>query len=199
MKKFTLVAFLLVAFIAGTFANGNGKSSHSVDASKSEVKWVGEKVTGKHEGGISVKEGSLELKNGKLKGGSFIIDMTSITCTDLEGGTRDKLLGHLKSDDFFGVDNYKTSTLTITKVTDKGSNKFEVKANLTIKGQTHPVTFQTTLTENGAEVSADATIKVDRTKYGIKYGSGSFFDNLGDKAIDNEFTLTVKLVGKKNA
>ena len=109
MKKVNLIALLLIGMVATAFANGKGTAKKvKVNTAESEIKWVGEKVTGKHEGTIQLKDGSLELKNGKLKGGSFVIDMTTIACTDLEGEYAQKLEGHLESDDFFGTANHKT-------------------------------------------------------------------------------------------
>ena len=117
--------------------------------------------------------------------------MNSIAVTDLQAGKgKEKLEGHLKADDFFGVDKFGTSTLEFKKIAAKGSDIYTVTADLTIKGKTQSVTFDLTL-GNG---TARTAFKVDRTKYDIKYGSGSFFDNLGDKAINDEFELTVVLV-----
>jgi polyisoprenoid-binding protein YceI len=115
--------------------------------------------------------------------------MTSIVTTDLTGEYKDKLEGHLKSDDFFGVEKFNTATLVITKVKAIGKNTYNASANLTIKGKTNPVTFDISIVGNKANV----TLKVDRTKYDIRYGSASFFDNLQDKAINNEFDLIVNL------
>jgi len=117
--------------------------------------------------------------------------MNSLSCSDLKAGEgKEKLEGHLKSADFFGTDKYATSTLVFKTVASKGNNVYTVTADLTIKDKTNPVTFDLTVKGN----TASAALKVDRTKYDIKYGSGSFFDNLGDKAIDNEFELKVALV-----
>ena len=119
---------------------------------------------------------------GKLTGGEFEVDMTSLISTDLEGEYKGKLEGHLKSDDFFGVENHPSSTLVFT-------NSYEVKGDLTIKGITKPVTFDVSVYGS----KATATLKVDRAQYNVKYGSGSFFDDLGDKTIYDEFDLVVDL------
>lgn len=194
MKKIGLITLMLFGIMASALATGNTKPNKlTVDASKSEVKWVGEKVSGKHEGNVNVKSGALEMKNGQLKGGEFVIDMNTMTCTDLQGEWGDKLVGHLKSDDFFGTATFPTASLKITKAKAKGNGNYEVTADLTIKGITKPVTFDASVSEEGDGVSASASIKIDRTKYNIKYGSASFFDNLADKAISDEFTIDVKL------
>lgn len=186
---------MLFGVMTSAMATGNAKPNKlKVDASKSVLKWVGEKVTGKHEGNISVKSGSLEMKNGQLKGGEFIIDMGSMTCTDLQGEYGQKLIGHLKSDDFFSTSKFPTATLKITKAKSLGDGKYKVDADLTIKGITESVSFETTVNSEGDAISALAKITVNRTKYNIKYGSASFFDNLANKAISDDFTIDVNLV-----
>jgi polyisoprenoid-binding protein YceI len=161
-----------------------------VDIAKSKITWVGKKVTGQHTGTITLRSGTLDFNNNALSGGMFEMDMTTISCTDLTGEYAGKLVGHLKSDDFFGVEKHKTASFKITKVMPGSkANSYRVEGNMTIKGITAPVSFEAML-ENG---KATAKIVIDRTKYDIKYGSGSFFDNLGDKAIDNNFELDVML------
>lgn len=174
------------------------KTNMKVDTKKSTLTWTGKKVTGEHTGHISIKEGTLEVEGSKLIGGIFTIDMNSITCTDLDNKEyNDKLVGHLKSEDFFGVDTHKEAKLLIKSVTQKDKNQVEIKGDLTIKGKALPITFPATVETDGKTLKAKAKIEVDRTKYDIKYGSGSFFDNLGDKAIDNIFTIEVDLVAAK--
>jgi polyisoprenoid-binding protein YceI len=114
--------------------------------------------------------------------------MTSINTTDLEGDYKNKLDGHLKANDFFGVKKYPKATLDFTSVT-KNETNYSVVGDLTIKGITNKIAFDLEVSENKATTS----FKIDRTKYGIKYGSASFFDGLKDKAIYNEFDLTVSL------
>ena len=184
IKSFGLLVLALTlttAVFAGT---------QKVDVAKSSVKWLGKKVTGEHTGTISVKEGSLDVANGKVTGGKVVIDMNSVTDTDLtDPAWNAKLIGHLKSDDFFGVATYPTADLVITKV--DGDN---FSGNLTIKGVTLPNTFTATATKDGKSTVYKGTITIDRSKYGLKYGSKSFFDNLGDKVIYDEFTLDFSLV-----
>jgi polyisoprenoid-binding protein YceI len=159
-----------------------------VDITKSSIKWVGHKVTGQHEGTITLQEGTLEFNANQLTGGNFVMDMTTINTTDLQGEYKNKLDGHLKADDFFGVETYKTASLIFTSVTKNGET-YSVTGDLTIKNITNEITFELAVSEN----TASTTFQVDRTKYGIKYGSASFFDGLKDKAIYNEFDLTVSL------
>jgi polyisoprenoid-binding protein YceI len=124
-----------------------------------------------------------------LTGGEFVVDMSSLAATDLEGENKQKLEGHLKSDDFFGVAEHATSTLVFTDIKAKGKNSYEVTGDLTIKGITKPVTFDVSVYGN----KATASLKIDRAQYNVRYGSGSFFDNLGDKTIYDEFDLIVDL------
>jgi polyisoprenoid-binding protein YceI len=186
MKNWKSLAFAILAFVSFT----TNAQTNKISTSKSTIKWTGKKVVGSHEGNISFKDGSLTFKNKVLTGGSFNVDMTTITCTDLKAGEgKESLEGHLKADDFFGTEKHKTSTLVFKTVKSKGKGVYTVTADLTIKGVKNAITFD--LSVNGK--TATTTLKVDRTKYGIKYGSGSFFDGLGDKAISDEFELKINL------
>ena len=160
----------------------------------SKVEWIGRKVTGKHNGTINIKEGVLQIKDGILLGGSFVIDMTSIKVLDMTGEYAAKLEGHLKSDDFFAADAYPTSKLIITQANAKGDGQFEIKGNLTIRDVTKEVTFMTQLTPDGKKYKATTNITIDRSNYNVKYGSGSFFEGLGDKTIYDEFDLAITLI-----
>lgn len=183
MKNVILSVFILLV----GFAQAQNKK---VDVAKSSIQWIGKKVTGAHDGTIKLASGTLVMEKSELKGGKFVVDMTSINVTDLEAGKgKEKLEGHLKADDFFGVDKFATSTLDFKKIAKKSANVYTVTADLTIKNITKPVTFDITINKN----NATANVMIDRTKYDIKYGSGSFFDNLGDKAINDEFELKVNL------
>ena len=188
--KTSLIFSALMLIGSLLFASTEPATTANIDLEKSTINWTGKKVTGEHTGTVSLKSGSLTYENGRLSGGMFEIDMTSITCTDLEGEWNQKLVGHLKSDDFFGVANYATATLNITKVEGGDNGSFNVTADLTIKGKTNPVSFA--VTPDGDSFSANIT--VDRTLYDVKYGSGKFFDGLGDKMIYDNFELAVNLV-----
>jgi polyisoprenoid-binding protein YceI len=169
-----------------------------VNTSKSELTWLGKKVTGEHTGKITLKEGTLTLDGAKLTGGKFVADLTSITCTDIaDKEYNGKLIGHLKSDDFFSVEKHPTATFVVTKAVAKSANVYDVTGNLTIKGITKPVTFPVTVKTTATGAEANGTMVVDRSKYDIKYNSKSFFDNLGDKMINDDFSIDVKLVAAK--
>lgn len=182
MKK--LICVLLVIFTISTIS-----AQTKIDLTKSKINWIGKKITGEHKGTINFKEGSLLFKDQKISGGTFIADMTTLTNTDQSGKDKEKLEGHLKSDDFFNTKNFTTSQLVFKSVSEKSPNSYSVTADLTIKGKTRPITFD--LLVKGQK--ATAYLKIDRTQYGIQYGSGSFFDDLGDRTIYDIFELNVEL------
>ncbi len=190
MKKVikNLTAVAIIAFASFSFI-GIEVDKKEIKTDKSKVVWKGYKVTGSHEGTIAIQSGALSFDADKLVGGEFVIDMTTINSTDLEGEYKGKLDGHLKSADFFGVEKHPTAKLVFTKVEASGKNAYNVTGDLTIKEQTHPITFVISIYGN----KATASLKIDRTKYDIKYGSASFIDGLKDKAIYDEFDLVVDL------
>jgi polyisoprenoid-binding protein YceI len=188
MKK----VFILLTVSTLILSNINAQQKLTADTEKSKLEWLGEKVTGKHEGTISLQSGWLNLKDNKIQSGEFIIDMNSITSNE----NLDRLVGHLKSDDFFGVEKFPTAKLVVTESTAFDKGTATVKGNLTIKGVTNPVEFKAANQKKDDGTWYFANIVVDRTKFNVRYGSGSFFDNLGDKTIYDEFKLKVSLLVK---
>ena len=185
MKTIKILTLFIIAFTCLAFTKNTTKK---VDVEKSVVKWVGYKLTGQHEGTISIKEGELNFENNVLTGGTFTIDMGSINTTDLEGDSKNRLDGHLKDEDFFDVDKYKTAAMVFKEI--KPSDKdYSIKADLTIKGITNEILFNMSV----SETSATANLKIDRTKFNITYKSATFTNILKDKAIYDEFDLIVKL------
>lgn len=184
MKKIkTILAVAIMVFSVTSFAQ-----TFDADVNSSSLKWHGKKVTGEHFGTIKLKSGSFEIKDNKLSSGNFVIDMTSISNTDIEdAGYKAKLEGHLKSDDFFGVEKFPTATLEIKESSKFNDGVASVKGKLSIKNISQPVDFK--VKKEGNKYSTE--LVVDRSKFDVKYGSGSFFDNLGDKMIYDDFTLTV--------
>ena len=175
--------------------------TYQVDVKASKVEWIGEKVTGKHHGTVSLSKGVVYNNHGSL-GGSFIMDMTTIAVSDLEGDKKGKLEGHLKSEDFFSVEKFPTSNFEITSVTPRagyveGGPNFDVSGKLTIKGITNNVTFPAIIKFEGSAMTAKVEMKIDRSKYDIRYGSKTFFPDIGDKAISDEFTLKIDVVANK--
>jgi polyisoprenoid-binding protein YceI len=165
----------------------------------SKVEWFAEKVTGKHNGIVSLKSGSIEIEENNIIGGSFSIDMTSINTTDLKGEYKDKLDGHLKSKDFLNVKEFNTATFKINTVkplkSDEGFNH-TIAGELTIKGITHPIAFPANIKITDGKLAAYGEMTIDRTKYDIKYGSASFFESIGDKAIMDDFIMKISLGAK---
>lgn len=199
MKKLILtLGIAAIALVGMSFTNPPKEVVLKVDAAKSNISWVGKKIGGQHSGNIKLNGGQLALDGNNLKKGAFTIDMNSISCTDLQGEWADKLVGHLKADDFFGVEKNPTSSFVITKVSQVSAGTATITGNLTIKGITQPVSFKANTKFEGENFTATAKgVVVDRTKYDIRYGSKSFFASIGDKAIDDEFTLDITLVAKK--
>ena len=204
MKVITLLLALSIfsfqSFACKTCGCSSKKDSHShgensikkdIDISKSTVKWVGKKVTGSHEGNISIKEGHIHFDDNAFTGGNIVIDMSTIECTDLDGDSKQNIENHLSSDDFFGVKKYPTANLEVISAekVKYSKNKYRVKGILEIKSIKNDVEFEVVIDNSLAKVE----LVIDRTKYDIKYGSGSFFDNLGDKMIYDDFNLSVSL------
>jgi polyisoprenoid-binding protein YceI len=184
-KSFVL-AFLVLLSGNVLFAQGV-----EVNTEKSSVKWMGKKIGRKHEGMIQLKSGYVELQDNKIAAAKIVIDMTSITNTDLENENyNQKLVGHLKSDDFFGVEEYPTATFELTQSSKFTNGKATISGDITIKGKTERISFD--VVQEGKEYKSK--VAIDRSKFDVRYDSNSFFDNLGDKAIDDIFTLDIRLV-----
>lgn len=205
----TTLALLFVSTVIvagpGKPANLNGKlpratkaiaktQTYKVDSQNSKVNWLAKKATGDHNGEISVSNGSLNTENNLLKAATFDIDTRTITDKDLtEKADNDKLISTLKSNTFFDVDKYPKATLVTTSVVHGAGQQYTVNGKLTIKGITNDVTFPATVVISGKKLTANAKITIDRTKYDIKFRSKSFFENLGDKVIYDNFDLDVAL------
>jgi polyisoprenoid-binding protein YceI len=181
---------LLYILLSGLFLlNAGAQQKLSADTTKTKLLWLGEKVTGQHTGTIKLQSGWLNWQDNKIVSGEFNIDMASLKDSE----ANDRLEGHLKSDDFFGVSKFPTAKLVITGSTpfDKGTGV--VDGTLTIKGVTNPIEFKAAMQKKDDGVWFFTNIIIDRTKYNIRYGSGSFIDNLGDKTIYDDFKLKINL------
>lgn len=192
MKKLLTGLSLITGIVLMSFTKPVKTETYKVDTERSTIGWIGRKVTGEHTGTLKLASGELVLAANNVKGGSFIIDMTSLT-SDSE-----KLTGHLKNDDFFSVEKNPTSKFEITSVSPAGSQRVNITGNLTIKGITQSISFPASVKKQGSTIVAAAKgVKVNRAKFDIRYGSKSFFNDIGDKAIDDDFELTINLVAKK--
>lgn len=197
MKKILLSSLLCFAIIFA-FATKPHVDNVRVSASNSTIKWTGSKIASSHEGNVNIAKGVLAIEHGNLVGGEFSIDMNSIICTDLKadkGGN--KIVKHLKNEDFFNVEEFPLAIIRIVRAEKGEGNMYAILAELTIKGITNPIKFQANVDVNGKNFQATANMKIDRTKWGVKYGSGSFFDNLGDKAILDKIEFDIFLLSVK--
>lgn len=173
-----------------------------VDSANSSITWTGRKVLGAHSGTVSLKSGNANIEGGKLVGGSFEIDMSSISVTDIKDPKDNtKLTNHLKSEDFFAASSFPTATFTITKAEAINSAaadapNFMVTGNLSLLGMAKEIQFPATITITENEATARGVAKVDRTLWNIRYGSGKFFENLGDKTIHDNFEVALNLKAK---
>jgi polyisoprenoid-binding protein YceI len=194
-SKLTSAALLLLVVVSSAFIAPFKAVNYKVDVEKSSLTWVGKKLTGSHNGSIALQSGNLLFNGKKLAGGNFAINMATIKDADKS----DRLEGHLKADDFFGVDKFATSTFAVKKVTPGTGNNVTVSGDLTIKGIVNPISFPATVVWNsdGSVTATADKIIVDRTKYGIKFRSKGMFPDVGDKMIYDEFELAIKLVARK--
>ncbi len=187
MIKTLIVALgLLVAF-------PNAEETYNVNVADSKVTWKATKVGGGHTGTVNIQSGRLTTDGETLVGGSFTLDMTSIANTDLEGEYKGKLEGHLKSPDFFAVEEFTTASFVITNVVPQGEQQ-KITGTIVIKNIAQEISFLADVKVDGNKVEAVADLTFDRSKFNVRYGSGSFFDNLGDKVIYDDVELSISLV-----
>ena len=163
---------------------------YNIETAQSQITWTGREVsTSYHYGTLDFVSGNFEISNGAIVNGEFIVDMTSINNQDMEGDSKARLEGHLKSDDFFSVESYPTASISINSSELISDGKWNVSADLSIKGFTHPVNFEMISSEDGWS----ANLVFDRSKYDVRFRSGSFFENLGDKLIYDDIELSINL------
>ena len=168
--------------------------TYDVNLEESTIEWQGFKPTGSHKGTINITSGSFTINEGSIQGGSFVIDMNSIK--ESEGSAR--LEGHLKSADFFEVENYPNANFEITGLEEKDGNTM-LSGNLTLKDATNNVTFPVTVTNEADVLTVSSDVfKIDRSKWNVKYGSKSFFDDLKDKFINDDIELKISVMAKKS-
>jgi len=187
----TLAIFLSCSLIA----QREGSEKVEIDLRQSKLEWTGKKLGGEHYGEIQLTSGYLLIDKKKLTGGSFEMDMASITCVDITDAKSNKrLVDHLKSEDFFSVTRFPTSSFVITKVEYKSAEEYVVTGDLTIKGKTNPTKFTARVYTTNSQTVAEAKLVFDRSNYEVKFGSQSFFDNLGDKLVYDDVEMNVRLV-----
>ncbi len=207
MKNLIFIALLLIgssAIYAQNEARANQEpltakvaedNKKSVDTDVSILMWTGYKVLGQHAGTLPLESGALTFDaNGNLTGGSIDIAMSEMTVTDLEGEMAAKLQGHLMSPDFFDTANHPQANIKITKVISRGkAGEYKIIADLTIKGITKQIKFNAVTIDRAGKLFFEADITIDRSEFDVQYGSGSFFEALGDNTIYDEFDVKVIL------
>lgn len=212
MKKLLLPLLFAAAILSAPVQAASGPATPKPAAAKaavgtyqvqpqlSSLGWTGKKIGGQHSGTINFKEGAVQVKGSQIVGGKFVVDMTSLKNTDLtDADYNAKLVGHLKSDDFFGVEKNPTATFIITSIKplkgDAAGNNATITGNLTIKGKTNPLTFPAKVGVKNGVAAASGTAIIDRTKYDVKYGS-TLFGAAADKAIEDTFSLSFNVIAK---
>lgn len=176
---------------------------YTVEAAESQVAWMGSNLRGSHDGTIGVSHGELFVYNDEILGGEVVIDMTDIIVLDIEDPDRNaRLKGHLESDDFFSVDTYPVATFEITSVQVienalPGEENYRVYGNMTIKGITHGIGIDALIEMTDDHILTRADFDLDRSRWDVRFGSGSFFDNLGDNLIHDDFNLKLHIVARR--
>jgi polyisoprenoid-binding protein YceI len=188
MKK---IGLLMTMLCASVFVFAQANAAYTVDVAKSTLKWNAAKVVGEHHGTVGIKDGTVNTTGNAITGGTFVIDMTSIVCID-----NARVGAHLLNQDFFEVDKFPTATFVISKVTP-GANGATVTGKLTVKGITKDLTFPAQLSVDGNSLNAKANITVNRLEYDLRYRSAAFFSGLGDRAIKDEFIMTLDLTATR--
>ncbi|MBI4932092.1 MAG: YceI family protein [Bacteroidetes bacterium] len=200
MKK-TIYGVTVIGMIALSAFTMND-DIYKVDTKASSLEWTGKKLTGEHNGTILLSSGEITMKKDVVTGGKFEIDMTSIEDKDLSGEWKTKMDGHLKSADFFDPVKFpkgKFEIISATPIKDAKEGDFthHVKGNLTIKEITNLIEFDAVIKMKGENIACVGTATIDRSKFDIKYGSKSFFPEIGDKIIYDEFTVKFNVVASK--
>lgn len=185
----------LIISLGTIFTLSESPAPAVVNKTESTVTWKASKVTGEHWGYVPISDAQLDVTGGKITGGSFELDMVNLTVEDLtDPKSKGNLTNHLKSDDFFSVEKFNKSTFKITSAKTSNGTDYTINGTLTIKGISQPITFPAKASVAGNKMTATGQITFDRTKFDIKYRSGSYFEDLADKMIYDEVKLDVKLV-----
>ena len=168
---------------------------YTMDNDNSSIKWTGRELSTKsHYGSLQMKDGSITINTDGTVNGIIKIDMTTIDCEDLQGRSKASLERHLRSDDFFSVESHPIATLTFKSEGGIGAgNKLAFNGDLEIKGISHPISFESEVKSVDPKVNALIDMTFDRSKYNVRFRSGTFFQNLGDKLIYDDIELSVDI------
>ena len=213
MKKFLLpVLFAVVALGAAPVASAQKMNSakmalnapaYKLQPQLSTLGWEGKAVTHGHNGTMQFADGELLVKGNAVVGGTVTVNMKTMVATDIKDAeSQGKFVGHMSSDDFFGAEKFPTSTFKIVSVTPikgaaKDADNATIAGDMTIKGVTQRISFPAKVGVKGGVAAASGKVTIDRTKFGLKYGSKTFFDSIGDKAIYDNFDLTFNVIAKQ--
>ncbi len=210
MKKILFPALLALATLgaapaahAQKMVAATGAATYKLQPQLSTLGWEGKAVTHGHKGTMQFTGGDLLVKNNAVVGGDATVDMKTLKATDItDAEQHTKFVGHMSSDDFFGVEKNPTATFKIVSVTPiKGAaataDNATIAGDMTIKGVTNRITFPAKVGVKNGVAAATGKVTIDRTKFGLKYGSKSFFDSIGDKAIYDDFTLDFNVLAKQ--
>lgn len=172
---------------------------YSVVVDRTELSWIGKEISTKiHTGTLNLSDGTIQIIDENTINGNITIDMSSINVTDLQGRAKEMLEGHLRSADFFEVENYPNATLNFkSKSYNKLKNLIDFEGQLIIKDISNPILFSATLIESSPYLKAKSILSFDRSKYNVRFRSGSFFENLGDKLILDDIDVNIVLVTEK--
>jgi len=170
------------------------EGNYTVNVDSSTIKWTGKEITtDSHYGTLGLKQGAVEVSTAGIVSGNVVVDMNSIQCLDMTGRGKTKLEGHLRSDDFFGVQSFPEAALSFTSLSAETSGEIHFTGDLTIKNITHPITFSGLLHQTGNSYSATIHFSFDRTLYDVKYRSGKYFKDLGDKLILDDIDIVAEI------
>ncbi len=173
---------------------------YTADTEASVISWKGFKPTGTHNGTIALESGTMSVNNGKIESGTFLIDMNSIVNLDMPADSKGNgdLVGHLKSADFFDVEKFPNAVFEVTGF-EESEGQMMLSGNLTMKDKKNNITFPVSMSSEGDEVTLTSeTFTIDRSKWDVQYGSKSFFDNLGDKFINDGIEMQISIKAKKS-
>lgn len=202
-KNYLASIFVLLAVLVPLYLMSQSVQLYNLSVDKSTIKWTGRKILGSHYGYVNFKDGYIKAEENRIVEGTFEVDMTTVNVRDIEDkAMNQKLVKHLKSDDFFSVDKFPTAKFLITHVTQIKNAKpeepnFVITGKMTIKGITHTVVLPAFVKAEGNVIRATAKFEIDRTKFDIRYKSGNFFEGLGDNLIYDNFTLELSLLFNK--
>jgi polyisoprenoid-binding protein YceI len=202
VNVFASVVAFGVGLVISASAAADATTKVEISPSESSISWVGRKLTGSHAGTVPIKAGEVVLNGETIASGSFGIDLAGVKVTDIpDSKNNSKLVGHLKSPDFFAAELFPTAQFTIdsavpmAKPLPTGENT-TIKGTLSIKGIAKQVEFPAQVAIKDGVAEARGKAKLDRTQWDIRYGSGKFFQGLGDKLIYDEFEVDFALKGK---